>query len=323
MNSSQDRRADVQVPHPTAQNLPSAAPPTVAAPKQTASELIDAPTDAVVDAVTELGRPSSRTLLPVGTAFQDVATEVFAEAAPGAALVVQAPAASSVRPPSDAEALVEASAAPAKTESVATSLPASIDIDASLRQAFTARPVREQIQLLNRIADTMSPVIGAYIRALFRHPPIILGQSAAEYYELVTAALGDLIPHDFNEVIVLKQIVDEQWKILTFSGVQGSLLRVPGSRARRNRVLSLTRRRIHIRVLNRSQLYRLIDEAQHSLVSIIRQRVEQLPALQDFQQLLRRCTARQQPLQVKLHIGIMEVALRKCPQDLLEHGSRG
>src|SRR5580692_4625268 len=224
MNSSQDRRADVQVPHPTAQNLPSAAPPTVAAPKQTASELIDAPTDAVVDAVTELGRPSSRTLLPVGTAFQDVATEVFAEAAPGAALVVQAPAASSVRPPSDAEALLEASPAPAKTESVATSLPASIDIDASLRQAFTARPVREQIQLLNRIADTMSPVIGAYIRALFRHPPIILGQSAAEYYELVTAALGDLIPHDFNEVIVLKQIVDEQWKILTFSGVQGSLL---------------------------------------------------------------------------------------------------
>jgi hypothetical protein len=202
---------------------PRSAPPTVAAPKTESVDQNGSSADAV-GTVTTLERPSSRDRLEPVTTSRSATGGSVVEAKSGAPLPVLARAASSPRSVSDALALLDASPAPAKTESVATSLPASIDIDASLRQAFTARPVQEQIQLLNRIADTMSPVIGAYIRALFRHPPTILGQSAAEYYELVTAALGDLIPHEFNEVIVLKQIVDEQWKILTFSGVQGSLL---------------------------------------------------------------------------------------------------
>jgi hypothetical protein len=231
--SQQYRTADIELPDLTGIDPPRGAPATVAAPKA-AAESNYKPKAALLDAVAALTtiladppvEPSSSTALALDALGKphDGAAEAVAKATAGAALVVQAPAASSVRPPSDAQALVEASAAPAKTESVATSLPASIDIDAPLRQAFTARPVQEQIQLLNRIADRMSPVIGAYIRALFRHPPTILGQSTAEYYELVNAALDDLIPHDFKEVIVLRQIVDEQWKILTFSGVQGSLL---------------------------------------------------------------------------------------------------
>ena len=85
----------------------------------------------------------------------------------------------------------------------------------------------------------------------------------------------------------------------------------------------MIRRRIQVRVLRRGKFYCLIDMTNDPLTGVIRQRVDQLPALQDFEQLLRRCTAGEQPLQVELNIRIMDVALRKGPQDLLEHQGRG
>jgi hypothetical protein len=200
---------------------PRSAPPTVAVPKTINQN--GCPTDAVGTATT-LERPSSRDLLEPVTTSRSATGESVVEAKSGAPLPVLARTASSPRSVSDALALLEASPAPAKTESVATSLPASIDVDASLPQAFTVRPVPEQIQMLDRLANQISPVTGASIRALFRHPPTIIGQSVAEYFELVNAALDDLIPHGFREALLVKQIVDEEWKVLTFSLAQRSLL---------------------------------------------------------------------------------------------------
>jgi hypothetical protein len=211
--------AEIPMPDLTDKD-PRSAPPTVAAPKENNQNAGSA--DAI-GTVTTLERPSSRDQLESVTTSRS-ATGGVVEAKSGAPLPVLARAASSPRSVSDALALLDASPAPAKHKSSSASLPASIEVDASLRQAFTARPAHEQIELLDRIANRISPVLGASIRAVFRHSPTIIGQDAAEYYELVVAVVDEQIPHSFQEVALVKQVVDAQWLALTFGQVQTSLL---------------------------------------------------------------------------------------------------
>jgi hypothetical protein len=202
---------------------PRSAPPTVAAPKTESVDQNGSSADAV-GTVTTLERPSSRDVLELEPATASCVATAVAVTIPSAGLPVPAPAASATACLlSEAEALLDASSA-LKHKPSAASLPASIDVETSVREAFTARSAAEELKLLDRIAGQISPIIGARIRMLFRHPPLILGQAAEEYYELANAMIDELIPYTLPEALLVKQVVDDEWTILTFGSVQRSLL---------------------------------------------------------------------------------------------------
>jgi hypothetical protein len=137
---------------------------------------------------------------------------------PGGALAIQAPTEAS-----DASPRIEAPAA-ASVKTMAEPGPAvSLTIPEVHGQALVTVPSPAHTELL-RIGDRISSRCGRAFRVLFQNPPCILGQAIADYYELAVVALDEFIPQNYREVALLKQIVDEEWKVLTFSQVQTALL---------------------------------------------------------------------------------------------------
>ncbi len=139
---------------------------------------------------------------------------------PGGALAVQGPTEAS-----DTSPRIEAPAA-ASVETKAEPGPASLtipDVGGSARRALVTLPSPAHTELL-RIGDRISPSCAKAFRVLFQNPPCVLGQAIADYYELAVVALDEFIPQNYREVALLKQIVDEEWKVLTFGHVQTALL---------------------------------------------------------------------------------------------------
>jgi len=64
--------------------------------------------------------------------------------------------------------------------------------------------------------------------------------------------------------------------------------------------------------LRRLPPYRFIEKVEHFRMRVLWQRFEKLLALQNFQQLRRRCAGGEQPLQLPLDIGVSEAAGLKC-----------
>jgi hypothetical protein len=59
------------------------------------------------------------------------------------------------------------------------------------------------------------PPVEAALRILTRRLPIIAGQSAADYFELLDLVLGEWSPTTYQECSLVKQIADCDWQILT------------------------------------------------------------------------------------------------------------
>jgi hypothetical protein len=70
----------------------------------------------------------------------------------------------------------------------------------------------------------MDPETGVTAQALFRHPPVHAGQSLDEYFDLVEAVLLDYRPFSYRELALVKQIVEQEWKVMTFAPVQTDLI---------------------------------------------------------------------------------------------------
>jgi len=89
-------------------------------------------------------------------------------------------------------------------------------------QTYSRALVR--VELPDKIVQLVSPELLPAVRSVFRYPPITAGQSIEDYFDLAEAAILEYRVHGYSELGLLKQIVDEDWKIMTFSRVQIALL---------------------------------------------------------------------------------------------------
>jgi hypothetical protein len=80
------------------------------------------------------------------------------------------------------------------------------------------------------------------------------------------------------------------------------------------------RRCIRVDVLLPGSLDRIVQETENLVVRILRQRLHQLEALQDVQQLRRRCrVVLEELLRLRDEFGVIESTGPECAQDSLEH----
>jgi hypothetical protein len=70
----------------------------------------------------------------------------------------------------------------------------------------------------------MATRIPAALRQLFSRPPIMAGESAADYAELLELAIGDVEPRVLQEWLLMKDIVDAEWELLRLRGLKVSML---------------------------------------------------------------------------------------------------
>jgi hypothetical protein len=138
--------------------------------------------------------------------------------APSSLLSVQAPHDESVSPPAENAALSVAEPTAAVAQPVTT--PPSL---ASAR-AIARLKTRQLAEFPKTLLKMMDPETGVTAQALFRHPPVHAGQSIDEYFDLAEAVLLDCRPFSYCEVALVKHIVDEEWKVLTWGPVQTELL---------------------------------------------------------------------------------------------------
>jgi hypothetical protein len=131
---------------------------------------------------------------------------------------VQAPHDESASPPAENAALNAAEPTAAVAQPVTT--PPSLDSARAIASLKTRQPAEFPKTLLKM----MDPETGVTAQALFRHPPVHAGQSFDEYFDLVEAVLLDYRPFSYRELALVKQIVNEEWKVMTFGPVQTELL---------------------------------------------------------------------------------------------------
>jgi hypothetical protein len=86
-----------------------------------------------------------------------------------------------------------------------------------------SRP-RLVVEVPARILKLVPPRSDPAVKSLFRHPPVIAGQSIDDYYDLAAVVLSEYCPRGYGEVALVKRIVDEEWKLMTFGEVQKWLL---------------------------------------------------------------------------------------------------
>jgi hypothetical protein len=131
---------------------------------------------------------------------------------------VQAPHDESASPPAENAALNAAEPTAAVAQPVTT--PPSL---ASAR-AIASLKTRQPAEFPKTLLKMMNSETGVTAQALFRHPPIVAGQSLDEYFDLVEAILLDYRPYSYRDLALVKQIVEEEWKVMTFGPVQTDLL---------------------------------------------------------------------------------------------------
>jgi hypothetical protein len=86
--------------------------------------------------------------------------------------------------------------------------------------AITEASSRVPVEVPERILRRQEARVAGVVKIIFRQPPIIAGQRRADYYDLVQVVLQDYRPAYYDEVAVLRQIVDAEWDILTFQQVR-------------------------------------------------------------------------------------------------------
>jgi hypothetical protein len=131
---------------------------------------------------------------------------------------VQAPHDESASPPAENAALNAAEPTAAVAQPVTT--PPSL---ASARATASLKP-RQSAEFPKTLLKMMDSETGETAKALFRHPPVHAGQSLDEYFDLVEAVLLDYRPYSYRELALVKQIVNAEWKVITFGPVQTELL---------------------------------------------------------------------------------------------------
>jgi len=131
---------------------------------------------------------------------------------------VQAPHDESVSRPAENAALSAAEPTAAVAQPVTT--PPSLVSARAIASLKTRQPAEFPKSLLKM----MDSETGETAKALFRHPPVHAGQSLDEYFDLVEAVLLDYRPYSYRELSLVKQIVNDEWKVFTFGLVQTVLL---------------------------------------------------------------------------------------------------
>jgi hypothetical protein len=79
-------------------------------------------------------------------------------------------------------------------------------------------------KLPDRIRKLMDRESAVTAEALLRHPPILAGQSRDEYFDLVEAVFLDHRPYTYDDIALVVQLVNDEWKVFTFGEVQKWLL---------------------------------------------------------------------------------------------------
>jgi|HubBroStandDraft_6_1064221.scaffolds.fasta_scaffold185077_2 hypothetical protein len=133
-------------------------------------------------------------------------------------VTVQAPHDESVSPPAENAALSAAE------PTAAVAQPVSTPLSLASARAIAGLKTRQPAEFPKTLLKMMNPETGVTAQALFRHPPIVAGQSLDEYFDLVEAVLLDYRPYSYRDLALAKQIVDEEWKVMTFGPVQTDLL---------------------------------------------------------------------------------------------------
>src|SRR5215212_432321 len=62
------------------------------------------------------------------------------------------------------------------------------------------------------------------VRSIFGKPPIMAGESAADYAELMALVRRDVQPQGLQEWLLMKDIVDAEWELLRLRGLKVSML---------------------------------------------------------------------------------------------------
>jgi len=140
---------------------------------------------------------------------------------------VSAPKIAAGKPPlmPAADVTAQSAAAVSAVETTAiTAQPVTTPPSLAPARAIARSKMRQPAEFPKRILKMMNSETGLTARILFSHPPILAGQSVNEYFDLVEAVVLDFPPFSYRDLALVKQIVDAEWKILTFGEVQKMLL---------------------------------------------------------------------------------------------------
>jgi hypothetical protein len=97
-------------------------------------------------------------------------------------------------------------------------------VAAPMLPAASSRP-RVTAEVPERILQRVVPETQvAVVKSLFARPPVIAGQSLSDYYDLMDLVLREYAPIGYAETVLVRQIVDAEWKLVTFAAVQKMLL---------------------------------------------------------------------------------------------------
>ena len=72
----------------------------------------------------------------------------------------------------------------------------------------------------NKTLQRLPPQIRSAMQIIARRPPVIAGQSAADYYELLEMIMLDWRPGSYEGCSIVKQLADSEWQVFTFQEVQ-------------------------------------------------------------------------------------------------------
>ena len=135
-----------------------------------------------------------------------------------AGVTLQSPQSENLNPPAEY-------AAANGTDATALAVqPVTTPVSLAPARGISSLNARQHVEFPNRILKLMNPETRITVQVVFRYPPIIAGQSLAHYYDLAEAVILDYRPYSYVEVVLVKQLVDEEWRVLTFGEVQKWLL---------------------------------------------------------------------------------------------------
>ena len=72
----------------------------------------------------------------------------------------------------------------------------------------------------NKALQRLHPQVSSVMQIIARRPPVVAGQSAADYYELLEMILQEWTPGTYGECSLVKQLADSEWQVLTFEEVR-------------------------------------------------------------------------------------------------------
>lgn len=115
-----------------------------------------------------------------------------------------------------------ATSAPPTIQAPPRELPTESKLPA--RTSGAVLPDAERSKPFHTLKRKIAPEAIKKLRVVFQKPPVIAGQSIDDYFQLAEAAYLENPTCSFTELSLLRQLVDDEWKIITFCEVQTSLL---------------------------------------------------------------------------------------------------